>query len=172
MLDRPDEARALLHDVLAGHPEHGMALRTLGQIELVRERPAEALPWLRQAARALPDDYQTHWFLFQALTQMKQPKEAAEILQQTQRLRDQAARLGELRSRRMSEQPLDPALHVEMAVLLLRSGHQEMGESWLHSALNLDPNYAPAHTALAELYQRRGDRDRAEEHRRQAEKGR
>jgi tetratricopeptide (TPR) repeat protein len=172
MLDRPDEARAVLQRVLEDHPDHGLALRTLGQIALVRKRPAEAEPWLRKACRALPGDYEAHWFLFQALTQMQRGKEADEAKQKAEEIRDRASRLGELRTRRMSEQPLDPALHVEMGVLELRSGHDEVGESWLRSALNLDPRYAPAHSALAEMYQRKGDRARAEEHRRLAREGR
>jgi tetratricopeptide (TPR) repeat protein len=168
MLDRPDDARALLRDVLEQHPEHGLALRTLGQIELMRRRPAIAEPLLRRAARALPDDYQTHWFLFQSLSQLKREREANEVLERAERLRDRSARIGELRSRRMSEQPLDPALHVEMGVLLLRSGQDDQGERWLLNALALDPQYAPAHAALADLYQRKGDRERAEQHRRLA----
>jgi tetratricopeptide (TPR) repeat protein len=170
MLDREDEARALLLEVLHEHPGHGQALRALGQIALMRRRPAEAEPWLRKAASAMPDDYQSHWFLFQALSQLKRTKEAEVVMRQAERLRDRAARLGELRSRRMSEQPLDPALHVEMGVLLLRS-RDDLGERWLHSALSLDPRFAPAHAALADLYQRRGDVARAEEHRRQAQAG-
>jgi tetratricopeptide (TPR) repeat protein len=171
MLDRPDEARALLEGVLERHPEHGLALRTLGQILLMRHRPAEAQTWLSKAARALPEDYQTHWFLYQALVQQKRDREAGEVLQRVEQIRDRAERLGELRSRRMSEQPLDPALHVEMAVLLLRSGHDDLAERWLLSALDLDPRYAPAHAALARYYQRKGDRDRAEQHRRLAQPG-
>jgi Tfp pilus assembly protein PilF len=92
-------------------------------------------------------------------------------MRRAEQLRDSAARLGELRSRRMSEQPLDPALHVEMAVLMLRAGNDALGESWLKSALSLDDRYAPAHAALADLYQRKGDTARAEEHRKLAQQG-
>ena len=169
MLDRPDQARALLRRVLDDHPEHGLALRTLGQLALMHRRPAEAEPWLRKASRALPDYYQTHWFLFQALSQLKHVEEAQKVMRKAERIRDRAERLGELRSRRLSEQPLDPALHVEMGVLLLRSGHDDLGERWLLSALNLAPRHAPAHAALADLYQRKGDRARTEEHRRLAQ---
>src|SRR5207248_1344139 len=119
----------------------------------------------------LPDDYHTHWFLFQALTQLRRKKEAAVVMSKAERLRDRAERLGELQSRKMSEQPLDPALHTEVGVLLVRDGNDAVGESWLRSALSLDPKYRPAHVALAELYQRKGDTVRAERHRRLAQEG-
>jgi Tfp pilus assembly protein PilF len=57
-----------------------------------------------------------------------------------------------------------------MGTPLLRNGHKSAGESWLRSALGLDPNYRPAHAALAEHYKAEGDEARAAEHRRQAER--
>ena len=40
---------------------------------------------------------------------------------------------------------------------MVRTGYPAEGEAWLNSALGLDPNYAPAHAALADLYERAGD---------------
>ena len=109
------------------------------------------------------------------VTELKLParsrtEEAKEQLKAADEVKAKAERLGELTSRKLSEQPLDPALHCEMGVLLLRDGHKSTGESWLHSALRLDPNYQPAHAALADFYQAQGDEARAAEHRRQAER--
>ena len=83
-------------------------------------------------------------------------------------VKDQAERLGELQSRKLAERPLDPALHYEMGVLFLRTGYPAEGEAWLKSALELDPNYAPAHAALADRYGQAGDAARAAEHRARA----
>jgi Tfp pilus assembly protein PilF len=73
--------------------------------------------------------------------------------------------MAELRSRKLAERPLDPALHAEMGLLEIRAGHPEEGEWWLKSALAVDPDYAPAHQALADLYEKRGDSAKAAEHR-------
>jgi tetratricopeptide (TPR) repeat protein len=165
--DRGEQARQLLDAVLESHPEHGLALRTRGQFALADGRPEQAERWLRRAVKAWPNDYQTHWLLYRALEQQNK-KEAQAQQRIAEELKGRSERLGELASRKLSEQPLDPALHYEMGALLLRSGHTRVGEGWLLSALSLDPNYRPAHAALAEHYQRQGDAKRAAEHRRQA----
>lgn len=158
MMGHGEQARQLLDAVLQAHPHHELALRTRGQFALADQLPAQAEVWLRQAAERWPNDYQTQWLLFQALQQ--QPNKTAEAnaqLRKAEEVKERAERLGDLRSRKLSEQPLDPALHCEMGVLLIRAGHQSTGEAWLQRALILDPDYQPARTALADL-QGRGNK--------------
>jgi tetratricopeptide (TPR) repeat protein len=171
MLGHPKQARELLAQVLQRHPDHAEALRTRGQFALSNGRPAEAERWLRRAADLLPDDYESQWLLFRSL-QAQDKKEAEAQLRKAEAAKDRAERLGELTSRQLSIRPLDPALHYEMGVQLLRSGNDETGVGWLLSALRLDPDYRPAHRALADYYERRGDAERAQEHRRLAEASR
>lgn len=168
MLDRGALARRTLDGVLAEHPDHGLALRTRGQFALSAQQPAEAEGWLRRAAAALPDDYQAQWLLFQALQQQGKTADAAAHLRTVEQVRDRAERLSELQSRKLAEQPLDPGLHYEMGVLLLRAGHPDLGERWLLGAVALDPAYRPAHAALADLYDRAGKKAEADDHRRRA----
>jgi predicted Zn-dependent protease len=165
ILGRPEQARSLLDAVLQEHPDHGLALRTRGQFALADQQPDRAEGWLRQAAKLQPEDYQTQWLLFRALQQQSKEAEAKVQRQRAEQIKDRAERMGELTSRRLTEQPLDPALHYEMGILLLRSGQHAAGEGWLHSALNLDPNHRPSHSALADHYTRQGDTRRAAEHR-------
>jgi tetratricopeptide (TPR) repeat protein len=165
MLGRGEQARETLDAVLEEHPGHALALRTRGQFALADHQPALAERCLRRAVKAWPDDYQANWLLFQALRQQGKTAAADAQLRKAEEIKGRAERLGELRSRKLSEQPLDPALHYEMGVLLLRSGHPSTGERWLLSALSLDPSYSPAHAALADYYQRQGDARRAAEHR-------
>ncbi len=169
LLGRAEPARALLDAVLAEHPDHGLALRTRGQVELSGGSPTEAEKWLRQAVAVLPHDYQAHWSLYRALLRQDKSAEAAACLRRAQEAEDRATRLGEILTHEMAGRPLDPALHCELGVLLLRMDQKEVGRSWLLSALRLDPNYRPAHAALADYYQTQGDADRAAEHRRQAQ---
>jgi tetratricopeptide (TPR) repeat protein len=170
MLGRGVDARRLLDDVLTRHSNHPAALRTRGQFALADRDPAAAEAWLRRAAAADPDDYQSHWLLFQALQQQDKGDEARAQLQVAEQVKDRTERLGELQSRKLAQQPLDPALHYEMGVLLLRSGSATQGRAWLESALMLDPDYAPAHATLAELFEAGGEPVKAAEHRRKAGK--
>lgn len=158
-------ARRVLDAALEAHPEHGLALRTRGQFALADRQPEEAERWLRRAKKVWPNDYQVQWFLFQSLQQQSKTEPARLELLEAERLKERAERLGELSSRKLSERPLDPALHYEMGILLLHNGHGSAGEGWLLSALNLSPDHQPAHAALAEYYQRLGDEKRAALHR-------
>ena len=170
MLGRGEEARRVLDEVVAGHPEHAGALRARGQFALADRDPAGAEGYLRRATAADPNDYQSQWLLFQALQQQNKAAEARDQLRVAEEVKDRVERMAELRSRRLAEQPLDPGLHYEMGVLMVRTGRPDLGEWWLQSALGLDPNHAPAHAALAELYEKSGDATRAAEHRSKVKK--
>ncbi|HEY3788214.1 MAG TPA: tetratricopeptide repeat protein, partial [Urbifossiella sp.] len=167
MLDQKETARQALEDVLAKHPDYGMALRTMGQFALTDGRRAEAELWLRRAAAALPGDYQAQFQLAEALRILGKPEAAAQM-KIAEQVRDRSERLGELQSRKLAEQPLDPALHVEMATLLMQSGQTEVAVRWLESALALDPKFRPAHAALAEYHAKRGEPEAAEHQRTRA----
>ena len=170
MLGRGDEARRLLDDVLARHPDQMVALRVRGQFALADRDAAGAEVFLRRAAAADPNDYPSQWLLFQALQQQGRAAEAQEQLRIAEEVKDRSERLSELRSRKLAEKPLDPALHCEMGILMLRSGRPDLGEWWLHSALGLDPKFGPAHAALADLYEQAGNQARAAEHRSKVKK--
>jgi predicted Zn-dependent protease len=167
MLNERAKAHETLLAVLAKHPENGSALRTLGQFSLMDSQPAEAEGWLRRAAASLPNDYQTQWFLYDSLRQQGKP-DAGQQLKVAEQVRERNERLGELQSRKLAEQPLDPGLHVEMAALLMRSGQKEVALRWLGTALALDPAFPPAHAALADYYRKEGRPDLAAEHQKQA----
>jgi len=172
MTNRADEAVGLLDAVIASHPGHGIALRTRGQFALADGRQAEAEGWLRRAAEALPNDYQTQYLYYQALQQAGRAEEAVAQLGRAEAVKQQSAQLADLRTRKLAERPLDPTLYAEMGSLLVKTGAADQGLRWLGVALSLDPNFRPAHEALATYYEAAGDRDRAAPHRRQASGGR
>src|SRR5258708_39694328 len=122
MLGRPAEARQVLDGILAKHPDHAAALRARGQFALADRNPAEAERWLRQSVAIAPHDYQAQWLLYQALHQGDKRDEAREQLQIAEEVKDRTERLGELRSRKLAERPLDPNLHYEMSMLLIQIG--------------------------------------------------
>ena len=169
MLDRNELARQMLDAVLEQHPDHALSLRTRGQFALADQQPDRAERWLRRAVAAWPDDYQSQYLLYQALSQQNKVEAAADQLKTAEAAKERAERLGDLTSRRLYEQPMNPALHYEMGVLLLRGGHTTAAVGWLLSALSLEPNYQPAHAELAKYYASQGDEKRADEHRRKSE---
>jgi tetratricopeptide (TPR) repeat protein len=168
VLGRNEQARQILDAVLAKHPDHALSLRTRGQFAIVDRQPEQAEKWLRRAVTLAPNDYQAQLLLHQSLQQQNKTEEAEAQLRIAEEAREQAERLGDLTTRRLYQHPLDPALHVEMGVLLLRTGRKSAAEGWLLSALRLNPDYQPAHAALADYYAEQGDANRAAEHRRRA----
>jgi predicted Zn-dependent protease len=164
-LGQTDRAAQLLDELLARQPHNGQALKTRGQVALAAGAAAEAEQWLRAAVRELPYDYQTQWALSQCLQQQGKDAEARTELARAQQLDDRWSRLNELSSRKIALAPHDPALFCEFGTLLIALGHPDVGERWLLGALREDPHYRPAHEALAALYEKQGDRQKAAEHR-------
>jgi predicted Zn-dependent protease len=168
-LGRGEQARELLDGVLQDHPDNGLALRTRGELALQEARPAEAETFLRRAVRVLPHDYSPQWSLYLALQRQEgKTAEAQAELARAEQLKEQNERLAEIRTRKMSQDPHNPALHCEMGTLLLSQGYKDLGERWLLSALHEKPDYAPAHKALADFYEAQGDAEKAAYHRSEA----
>src|SRR5262249_38820795 len=59
---------------------------------------------------------------------------------------------------------------LEAAEVALRLGKEEAAVRWLESALRKDSKSPAAHALMAEIYERHGDRPRAEFHRQQAQR--
>jgi tetratricopeptide (TPR) repeat protein len=169
-----EKAQHILEEVLTSHPDYGPALAERGRQALLAEKATEAEHWLRQAVRALPYDYTTNWHLYQALreqaaTHPQKAEEARKQLARSETLKDRIARVGEISSREMSRRPNDPALHCELGILLIQTGHPQVGQRWLLSALELDPGNQKAHAALAEFYRKAGNPTQAAYHQQQAQ---
>lgn len=168
-LGRSREARALLDAVLAQRPDHGLAFLTLGQVAQGNGQLDEAEKWLRQAARVLPYHYRVHWALTECLRQQGKTEQAESEAAYANQLRDRWARFSEITTHLLSQRRNDPALYYEAAKLMFELGSPEEGKTWLSKALLVDPHYVPALTALADSYEKQGDRASAEEYRRRAE---
>ena len=98
-LDRPEEARATLDAVLAKDPDHGPALRLRGQMLLQDGKPADAEDWLRRAARAQPDSYESNWSLYECLQKQGKDGEAKAPLARAEELKARTERLAEIGTR-------------------------------------------------------------------------
>jgi tetratricopeptide (TPR) repeat protein len=168
-LGRTDQARQLLDQVLARHPDDAQALKARGEVEMTAGRPEEAEPWLRRAAEALPYDYRAQWALAQCLQEEGKESEARAQQARAKQLGDLLERMSEIQNRKLPVRPHDPALQCELGRLLLDLGRPDLGERWLLSALHEDERYEPAHAALADFYDKQGDKDKAAYFRQRAE---
>jgi Tfp pilus assembly protein PilF len=164
-MNQPDEARRLLQAVLIEHPQDWRALAERGRLALEYESAPEAEKWLRQAAAIAPHEGDVTYSFCQCLKRLGKHQEAAEVLAEHERVEKDLAHMADL-SRDIAVSPHDPALRCEAGLLLLRNGLESEGLRWLESALVEDPRHAPTHQALADYYQRAGNSERAEQHRR------
>jgi tetratricopeptide (TPR) repeat protein len=167
-LGQTDEARRLLDGLLATHPDYGPALTGLGKLAVDSGRAQEAERCLRRAVQVDPADRQANFLLCRALEQQGKKAEAAERRANLKRIENRLERVIAISNGLMPYRPNDPALHCELGTIFLEMGQEEIGVRWLYSALQIDPENGPAHTALANYYVRKGDLKQAEEHRRLA----
>jgi tetratricopeptide (TPR) repeat protein len=152
-LNRADESRALLDDLLAdprdnSSPDRAEVLWERGQIELDRGRPAEAEPWLRRADRDAPFDRRIVFSLFNCLQALDRVEEAEAVKKRMTRIDDDLRRLDAIRQQVMTN-PTNAALRVEGGKIFVRNGERDEGIRWLKLALQFDPKHEEARLALA-----------------------
>jgi Tfp pilus assembly protein PilF len=168
-LGLPDEAERLLGESLARNPDFAPALAERGKLALQREDPVAAESWFRQALAREPGDYETRYQLLLTLERNHKTSEAEAEQRRLERIQDDMRRIQEIATHFMQSQPHDAALHYEAGMIAMRAGSLQEGLRWLQSAVKEDPQYAPAHKALAEFYEQTGSPARASRHRRLAE---
>jgi tetratricopeptide (TPR) repeat protein len=147
-LGQAQQAKQALLAVLQEHPDHVLALSSLGGLLLQEQQPEEAEKWLRRAVQASPQDYQSRWFLYRALQRQDKTAEAESQLDQADQLEHRWQRLSKITEQELLDRPHDAALQAELGVLLSQLGFEEAGRNWLLSALQEDPNCAAARAAL------------------------
>jgi tetratricopeptide (TPR) repeat protein len=165
---RLNDSLELIDEVLARHPDFPTAISARGQLTFLAERPAEAETWLRRAIALNAYDRQAHYVLQQCLEQQGKEVEARAERQQLKEVEETIDRLITISNHLMPKTPHDPALHYELGSLLTKMGHADLGTRWFQSALEQDPDYRPAHEALAAYYERIGNANAADLHRRRA----
>ena len=161
-----DRAADVLRQVLGIAPDLYKAHRMLGEIELSQGRPGEALGHLERAARERPYDIAVRFMLGHTLRTLGRADEAKTHLDYVARAEGPLQRV-ERQCRQAALRPNDFELRYEIGTGLLAYGNPEDGVTWLLSVLQLKPDHAAAHQALAGYFEAHGDRQRALHHRRQ-----
>jgi tetratricopeptide (TPR) repeat protein len=168
-LGQVEEATKLLDDLLARHPKLPDGLRERGKVTLAGGDADKALVYLRRAEEAAPYDVQTAYQLAKCLKLLGKEEQAKQQLARLERLQADGVRVAKLATR-IERSDDDAALFSEMGVTLLRLGQERAGVWWLERALRSDPAHAATHRALADYYDKAGDKEAAERHRKLAEK--
>jgi tetratricopeptide (TPR) repeat protein len=163
-----EEAEKILDAVLARHPNLAAALAERGKLAQRARQTEEAERYLRKAVQLEPGDHQANYQLWLCLDQNGKAEEARKVWDHMDQITEDMRVIQDIAATKMQRTPHDPALHYKVGMISLRAGSTEEGLRWLQSALKEDPAYAPAHLALANYYQRRGDLNRAAQHRQKA----
>jgi Tfp pilus assembly protein PilF len=163
-LGQPDEARRLLDEVLAEHPNNWAALSERARLAQQTESEGEAEKWFRRAVAIKPNEVEVLHGLHACLMQAGKRREAEEVWSRVERVKADLARVSKL-TRQVAARPHDPALRCEVGTIMMRNGLEKEGLGWLATALEADPGHAATHQALADYYERTGDTERAAEHR-------
>jgi tetratricopeptide (TPR) repeat protein len=159
-----DQAGALLDRVLAAQPDDPTALLYRGKMLLGANPPQldEAESCFRRVLKATPNDPEAHWALHDCLSaQPGREAEADAEAKKHESLARAARRMESLQANELDQSPTDPAPAYELAKLNWDLGNDDVAKHWLNVALERDRNHQPSHALLAELYEKKGDKDAA-----------
>jgi predicted Zn-dependent protease len=164
--NKPDEARRLMEAAVVHLPKDPPLLIYLARLDLEQGRGAEAERRLRTVLRADPSDTEALHTLISVLQLQNRPAEAAATLKEYQRAKQRVDRVNHLLRGVVDSPDAKTADYVELGDLLLQVGRDRQGVYWLGQALERDPGHPGAHKLLVAYYEKTGDREHAQAHRR------
>src|SRR5262249_46349866 len=163
----PDQARALLEAAVKEMPDDAPILIHLAKLELQANNSAKAEKWLRHALEVDPTDTEAEFTLVAVLQKEGRDSEA-DVVRGNHRkqtvLLQKVSRIIQMEAEHPNGDPDDL---YEVGALFLNSANERVGLYWLHRALQRNPEHQPTRKALAEYYEKKGDKEKAAEHRRQ-----
>ena len=166
---RGDLARVAqrLEETLQRAPDHYEARRLRGQVKLAEGQAAEALPDLESVVAQRPYDTLSREALGRTLSALGRADEAKVHLDFVIEAGAHIGRVDRL-FRESLERPRDAALRYEIGSILFQYGSPDDAARWMRAALELQPDHAGAHRALATYSEARGDAAGASFHRQHA----
>lgn len=162
-----EEARRLMESAVKEMPNDPPLLLHLAKLDIHDGQWATAEARLRRVMELDATDTEAQYQLASVLQFQDRREEAAAVLRDYQKNRALLERFHQLVKDEAEHPSRKPDRPTEIGTILLRFGREPLAVYWLHEALNRDSSYAPAHRALAEHYERKGDREKAAAHRRQ-----
>ncbi len=154
---RSEEARALLNECLTYSPNNADALAERGRLALRDGDGPAAEDDLRKAVALDPGNFTARYQFSLALKENGKTSEAAKEKETIARIEADITRLTKIVEGELAQNPNDPALYHEIAMISLRAGRPAEALRWLNKGLAVDPNYEPTHRALASFYHETGN---------------
>jgi Tfp pilus assembly protein PilF len=160
------EARRLLEAAAKSLPDDIPVLLHTARLDIEDAQPGKAEDRLRHALAIDPSDTDVRYALVTALRSQSRDPEAERELAEYERHKALLERANHLLQEEAKQSSRDPRPAAEIGGLLLQIRQDRQGLYWMDEALSRDPGYEPAHRALAEYFERKGDPERAAFHRR------
>ena len=162
------KAAAPLTELAVRFPDDGEIAGLRGRLAMEQQQWDLAERLARRAHELQPFEVAHLSQLQQCLALQGKHDEAKKFLAEVNQLKADFERMQTLVLDELPLAPRDPKLRWEAGALLQRHGAYPEAIRWYESALREDANYAAAHAALAECYEKTGRGDLAQEHRRKA----
>ncbi len=163
-------ARATLQELFARQKDNPAGCLVQARLELEEDAPAEALTWLKRAEALAPYETDITQTEIGTLRQLGRHEEADRYEQKLKDLYQRFERLEDLKKQLLRD-PENTTLRYQAGTVCLGLHREDEAARWFQSVLRLDPRHAPTHRALADYFQKHGEPQRAEYHRRRAEGG-
>lgn len=152
------EAKQALQDAFQmglGRQDRARASSTRGRILMEEGKWQAAAADLLVAIEIAPDDSAAHFALSNALSRLGQTELADQYRERgtslLQSANDNFRKIREILAQ-VLERPTDPALRTSVGKLMIDQGKVPEGLRWIETALQYDPNYAPALEIVRQYY--------------------
>jgi len=145
-----EEAVKQANQALAIDPDEPNSLLAKAQIAFLGNDAPAAEAFLKKALAARPNQPPMLQLLMQAQARQGKTAEAAATKQQFQAVSRRILQMDKL-SKRISQEPDNPQPRYEMGQLAVEGDMKVLAEQCFRAALGIDPNFAPARTALESL---------------------
>lgn len=146
-------------------PPHQRAylLSEIGQVYLNNSDYEQAVKVLSESVELYPYDPTAQYSLGSALSKLGRKEQAKVHLDRAKQIEGYREQLADV-ERQIATHPDDPEMRFQAATALKHLGHAKASAAMMLAVLRWDPNYRPAHAALAEYYREIGRDDLADEH--------
>ncbi len=164
LMGENERAENLANQMAQDHPESGDALLEASRLAQGSGQMEKAAEMLEKAVRLAPNDHEIQYQLSLCLERLGRKEEARQHLEAFRKVEADMVRLDTL-LKEVVNNPRDPRPRLEAGNICLRNGQPDEGIRWLQGALEIAPNDAATHAALANFYQSLGDENLANYHR-------
>jgi predicted Zn-dependent protease len=166
-LGKAADAGRILNELLDEQPENSNYLFARGTLALQVSDFVGAEGWLRKSLAHNPFNEEANIQLAEALFQQKNRQDEAEKqLAFCRRLSADVKRFEDIQAMSLDKLESSPALLHECGAILMRYGKGEQALKWLYKALEVDQQRQETHRLLADYFDRTGEKERADMHRR------